>query len=589
MRENFNEYCSKRLFYLLGLIPFCIPSWGLPGSASASELVSWLIVALISLILLISSSQHNQQNSILISPITIGLLLIAFGIVIQSTLRYQPYFSTWLPATTGLLSLALLSALIGNVIETKNRAAYFSILCAAILTGGWANALLALTQTTINLLDDNNLKISGFLNQRNLLSNYLFLALISSCWLTYTKKIHPTLTLITVIFFSIIIGWSGSRSPILYALIVIFICIIFSIRSIQTRDFAVKLLCMCLLFFVFQLFAPALLSGWTKTLNSTSQMQKVSSTERFTKSGGNSDIGRLIEWKKSLQIIEEHPLNGVGWGNYARQSVLLDTTPPFSIKNRTNFDIFTHSHNIILQLFAELGAPLAMATLFLTGWGIISIVYGSNSPDRLAAISLIIVVLIHSMVEFTLWNYHFLAIFIVIATLFSYEIVCKTQIIKFRGHLTNLVIAAVVALIISASVLANQYYIATQNARPSWLLKTGRAHVKELESIKNNPLIDFAVAGSLLWHFEPKVPVNNIDQIAQDLALSYPVPSFLIAGAIFSYKQNNIKDGKDNLRIIALRFPNFVAHAKKKINTSQDISNNKKIVMLSEIDAYVSE
>lgn len=131
-------------------------------------------------------------------------------------------------------------------------------------------------------------------------------------------------------------------------------------------------------------------------------------TARFSESfqqevHGTYEGSRLYIWKHSLQIIEAHPIFGVGKGNFKPEygKLLGPDVPAFRIQ--------AHAHNDVLTVMANSGIPGAL--LFVALWaavltGIIKLLrYGRGHPAlhqwALAALVASIVFLINSLFEAT--------------------------------------------------------------------------------------------------------------------------------------------------------------------------------------------
>lgn len=115
-------------------------------------------------------------------------------------------------------------------------------------------------------------------------------------------------------------------------------------------------------------------------------------------------------WQQCAHLVAENPWFGVGWGQFN----FAWTLTPMPGLPRTAGYTFTHSHNLIIQWVVELGLPLAA---LLTGllafalWGALRDCWRRSDdvpPIRRAAVAMVLVVLLHSLLEFPLWHAHFL-------------------------------------------------------------------------------------------------------------------------------------------------------------------------------------
>jgi len=107
-------------------------------------------------------------------------------------------------------------------------------------------------------------------------------------------------------------------------------------------------------------------------------------------------------WSQSIALIKANPWFGVGWGGFN----LAWTLTPFGARNAGLVD---NAHNLVLHLAVELGLPLA---LLMTGLLVASLVFAIRRTWRLAgevgmgaraALMIVVVMGLHSMLEYPLW------------------------------------------------------------------------------------------------------------------------------------------------------------------------------------------
>jgi hypothetical protein len=112
-------------------------------------------------------------------------------------------------------------------------------------------------------------------------------------------------------------------------------------------------------------------------------------------------------WANTLELIRQNPWVGVGFGefNYAW------TLTPFPGRPTALFD---HAHNLPLHLAAELGLPLAgvvMALLLWALWRAAASAWAAGGADgtaRRAALMMVLMIGLHSLLEYPLWYAYFL-------------------------------------------------------------------------------------------------------------------------------------------------------------------------------------
>ena len=122
---------------------------------------------------------------------------------------------------------------------------------------------------------------------------------------------------------------------------------------------------------------------------------------------GDVSGSRLRIWADALQLIAAHPWTGVGWGNFNFAWSLT----PFPQRHTAFFD---HTHNLPLQLAVELGLPLALLICGLLLWALVQAgrrawaAPGAASAAGRSALVMVLLIGLHSLLEYPLWYAYFL-------------------------------------------------------------------------------------------------------------------------------------------------------------------------------------
>lgn len=121
---------------------------------------------------------------------------------------------------------------------------------------------------------------------------------------------------------------------------------------------------------------------------------------RFDASGV-TDLGRLDTYRATLQMIRDHPWFGIGLGSFVR------AYPAYRSDEISMFGVWDRAHNVLLEIAAEMGIPLAV--LVALGWAVIlgTLGYGVFVRRRdlivpVAALSVAIIAVLHALVDFSL-------------------------------------------------------------------------------------------------------------------------------------------------------------------------------------------
>lgn len=123
--------------------------------------------------------------------------------------------------------------------------------------------------------------------------------------------------------------------------------------------------------------------------------------------GGDISASRFAIWRDTLELIRSQPWLGVGFGEF---NFAWSLTP---LPNRP-VAFFDHTHNLLLQLAVELGLPLAALVLALLAvalyqaWRRSTSIEGAAGSSFRAAFVVVLLMAIHSELEYPLWYAHFL-------------------------------------------------------------------------------------------------------------------------------------------------------------------------------------
>lgn len=119
--------------------------------------------------------------------------------------------------------------------------------------------------------------------------------------------------------------------------------------------------------------------------------------------GGDPSSSRFAVWANAWALVEQHPWTGVGFGrfNFAWSLTPLPDRP---------VAFFDHVHNLSLQFAVELGLPMA---LLLTALLLVALVRAARRAAagdvaRHALLAMLLLVALHSLLEYPLWYVHVL-------------------------------------------------------------------------------------------------------------------------------------------------------------------------------------
>jgi O-antigen ligase len=122
---------------------------------------------------------------------------------------------------------------------------------------------------------------------------------------------------------------------------------------------------------------------------------------------GAGSPSRLAILANAWSLLMQHPLTGVGWGEFN----LAWSMTPFPTRPIAFFD---HTHDLPMQLLVELGLPLALLVMGLLVWAMWRAfdaglkAQGREAVALRSAFMLVLMIGLHSLLEYPLWYAYFL-------------------------------------------------------------------------------------------------------------------------------------------------------------------------------------
>lgn len=258
--------------------------------------------------------------------------------------------------------------------------------------------------------------VFGHIGQRNQYAHYLMWGLLCGVYLHVTGQMSRKWLIVLTLWLSAMLAWAGSRTVLLYLVAEVALA---GIWYWQARTYTVRRMlgvvtavAGCVL--LFQLLLPLFnqLLSWLMA----SQVTGASGIERLASNSDGMGSRRLGEMHKAWLVFRDAPWFGSGWSQFAVQSVRLQTLPAFAAAGY-NSGLFTHCHNLILQLLAETGL---VGTLLAVGGFFLLLIPFFRQPatvETLLPVMALSVSFIHSLLEYPLWYLYFLAVCVIWLTL----------------------------------------------------------------------------------------------------------------------------------------------------------------------------
>jgi O-antigen ligase len=339
-----------------------------------------------------------------------GLLALhaAFGLLLLAALSAPFWAALPIPlalSSAGLIVAAALAAwAAAESVRSHLGLPTFETLCVALLIAALLSAAIGLIQVFAPQLADGDWiartslsgRAVGNMRQPNHLSSLLLWGIIAAVWLAEARVLRRAwLTWLTLLLLFVLV-LSGSRTGALGTGVLVLWALVD--RSLSRR--ARWMLGLTPL--IYALFWVGM-SAWAELSHHVFGAETRFSTQ------GDVSSSRFAIWSNTLALIRAHPWAGVGFGEFN----FAWTLTPFPDRPIAFFD---HTHNLPLHLAVELGTPLTLVVLSLLGGALLcafrlarrSAEAGDAPPIQRAALVMVLMIALHSLLEYPLWYSYFL-------------------------------------------------------------------------------------------------------------------------------------------------------------------------------------
>ena len=299
-------------------------------------------------------------------------------------------------------------------------------LAALLVLGGLLNAAAAVLQfygidsllgSMIASLGATKGGAYGNFGQNNHFADYLTLALISALYLWIKGRLTGPAFVACAGIFLYALSLSGSRTTWLYLLGALALSLWYRSRTDtpRLRNAALAIAVLLPLFALVQ-YAMSAYGLAVRPAPPGALFVPVTPIERFAQemahgllpqTGGSALGTRLYMWHQALLMWSRSPWLGVGFGQYA--GVFFEQAAELSRYHISHYD--RNSHNALTNLLAEtglLGTGLVCAGLGAWLWGLRRRLV--VNAETWWMLSLLLVLFLHSMVEYPLWHANFLGV-----------------------------------------------------------------------------------------------------------------------------------------------------------------------------------
>lgn len=454
---NLPYAASLCLLSLISVLPLVQPYHVRPLTSFYSEWVAFALGVAACILFLGREVWLNFR----VPKVTLWILTLALLVLGQSPFVSRAYLGQTLMPLIYLVWAALLCVVASSLTARFGAERVATVFGWFLFVGSLLHALIGLMQYlgvvgpfASVIAFKSGVAITGNIAQANHFSTHLTLGVVAIAHLFTHRKLSCPTVLVLVGFYAFIAILSGSRSTVLYAAVFAALSIGFyrrdriaGMRFMSTSGyFLVALLAS---HHLVELLDPLLTKLLAEISLNAAPFANQTAIDRASVAGFGLEL-RLSEWAKAWRMFTESPILGVGIGNYAWHSFQLQSLPEFSgvVKSQ----LFGHSHNIFLQVLAELGLvgfTILVGLILTWSWQFRGRMF---TPHGMLIIGLLLVVLIHSNLEFPLWYSYYLGI---VAFLLGVSD-CRTLRVTFSLGLGR--VGATASMLLMFSILWNTLY-----------------------------------------------------------------------------------------------------------------------------------
>jgi O-antigen ligase len=364
----------------------------------AASLIGWGLVIVVLPSLQQTVEKPRWELALLLLPLAILLIeaLVSWG-------------GRGLPPSLALSAVGLIvAAAITSICGSRAGGSpyvsnIFKGLCFALLVAGIAGGALGCVQVFFPDVADTvwiaatapDGRASGNLRQPNHLSSLLVWSLVALAWLRQSDNVPSPLSWALGAFAVFCIVLTGSRT----GLVDVGLLAAWGLCDRRlSKPVRVALMTLPLIYAV----------SWWGMREWAHTTGGVFGGEARMGAQGDISSSRYAIWSDTLSLIRQHPWFGVGFGEF---NFAWSLTP----SPHRPVAFFDHTHNIALQFAVELGVPMAVVLMIFL---LVAIALAFINSARVAsqerssvgrAASMIVLMIgVHSMLEYPLWYAYFL-------------------------------------------------------------------------------------------------------------------------------------------------------------------------------------
>ncbi len=377
---------------LLAILPFLWTVHRFPIPSFDSEVVAAWCLALA----LLSSRLLSGADATVRWPLPAALLGLSAIAFLQQALGMLAYSQQAVRFLLYVASMLVAYVFGRRVVEAGRARELTDVFCGAVLIGG----LYSVFVQWLQLFDIEFLPMwiaavyrdgvvqtrpFGNMGQANHVATYIAMAALSTVYLAVRAR-RQWFVVPSLLVAASGLAMTGSRMGTAFLLVAV--AALFAPTALRPGSARLR-----------WIGVAALLFGYMVGLIAVRTV--VGEVDTLARFGQNTGPLRLELWWQAWQIALQHPLLGLGVGHFPAGQYSVARASPFVVPA-------TNCHNIVLQLAAEFGWPAALAVCAIgLTWAVRDLRARIARPELALAMGVMLLIAIHSMLEFPLWHLYF--------------------------------------------------------------------------------------------------------------------------------------------------------------------------------------
>jgi len=367
-----------------------------------------------------NSAISFSQSFIFLILGLVGLLVSYLATSPSVPISYNMYLIAFLTCAWVSLSVTELKSVYSQEIIIDRFA---SLILLVSILGGLVGLLryYGVLKYIIPVISEDGSRFLGPFGQPNLTAILMAIGLSAVLFLKSKRDALGSISFYITLCYLIYCGTlTGSRAwfVVVFAVLLLWLFFYFNLNSddkLKKKWFRGHLLVSTCLFFVAIWAVPIFDAIVSEPLIESGYINRVSAETMYSQREMAGSSGRFDEWKKVVEAeaFDDKLWTGYGAGRYG----VFSNEVALNNQLQGNGQIWNNAHNIFVNFFIEFGLLGLFFIISFYFYILIMVMKSEKNEPSIFLISIISIFVLHSLVEFSLWSFPFLATFLVAISL----------------------------------------------------------------------------------------------------------------------------------------------------------------------------